>query len=73
LQINDLRRRFKEATSNRSVTLDSLKKNKVYPFLKAERVQIENGVSIFLTVNDSCVIAVRVYLNDILTYLLTSI
>jgi hypothetical protein len=50
--MDDLLRRFKKATSNRSVTLDSLEKNKDYPVLKAQRVQAKYGVSIFLTVKD---------------------
>ena len=62
LQMEDILRRFKEASSNRSVTISSLHKNKEYPVLRAERVETKYGVSILLTVRESSVDVVRVYL-----------
>lgn len=60
-------------TTNRSVTVDSLEKNKAYPVHKAERVQSRYGVSILLTVKDSYVNAVRVYLRKRYTDVFTDV
>jgi hypothetical protein len=62
LQLDDPLRRFNETTSSRSVTIGSLEKNKEYPALKAERVQTKYGVSTLLTVRESSVNAVCVFL-----------
>jgi hypothetical protein len=62
LQMKDVLRRFKEASPNCSVTISSLQKIKEYPVLRAERVETKYGVSILLTVRESSVDVVRVYL-----------
>jgi len=67
----DLAKRFEEATSSISVNISSLVMNKLYPIVRAKRINTKFGTTVLLSIRDSDEKIVQIFLPKRYSYVVS--
>jgi hypothetical protein len=69
----DLKKRFQAATSCSSVKIGDLEVERKYPIIRAERVETKFGQSVLLTILDSPMKSIKVFLPKSYSAVMTDV